>query len=112
MKVFNYVEVEPEGRLRWLIRGSHFDMRLVEVEPSPNPPREQHVHAWEHEIFIVEGDGAILSEDGEQPFGEGDAIYIPAGEPHTFMNTGKKTLRFICCIPAGVDLNQIKPVTQ
>ena len=112
MKVFNYREVEPEGRLRWLNRGPNFDMRLVEIESSPNPPREQHVHTWEHEIFVVEGKGAILSEDNEQPFGEGDVIYFPGGEPLTFMNTGTKTLRFVCCIPAGVDLNQIKPITK
>jgi len=112
LKVFNYGEVEPEGRLRWLIKGPNFDIRLVEIEPSPNPPREQHLHSWEHEIFILEGNGVIFSEDNVQPFGVGDIIFIPAGEPHAFMNTGKKTLRFICCIPAGVDLDKIKPLTQ
>jgi len=111
LKIFNYREVEPEGRLRWLIRGPHFDMRVVEVEPSQEA-RTPHVHPWEHEIFVFEGEGAVWDGDERRMFGEGDVIYIPANEPHTFINLGEKTLRFICCIPAGVDLEQITPVRR
>lgn len=110
MELFNYRDVEIEGRLRWLIRGPHFDMRLVEVEPPRSPPEPPHVHPWEHEIFIVEGRGAVWDGEERHPFGEGDVISILAGEPHAFLNLGEKTLRFVCCIPAGVDLKQIKPV--
>ena len=112
MKLFNYREVELEGRLRWLIRGPHFDMRMGEIEPSKELSDTPHTHPWEHEVFIVEGSGSVWDGEKRHTFREGDVLYIPAGEPHTFMNQGEKTLRFICCIPAGVDLEQIKPVTQ
>jgi len=109
MKVFNYKSVDLEGNLRWLIRGPNFDMRMVEIESSKEDSWTQHVHPWEHEVFIVEGKGEIKSGGEGDPLKEGDVVYIPAGEPHAFVNKGEKTLRFICCIPAGVDLEQIKP---
>jgi len=108
LRLLNYRDVEIEDRLRWLIRGPHFDMRMVEVEASGGPPEKPHVHPWEHEIFIVEGKGAVWDGEKRRPFGEGDAIYVPSGEAHSFINLGEKVLRFICCIPAGVDLKQIK----
>jgi len=112
LRLVSYRDVEPEGRLRWLIRGPHFDMRMVKVEESQGPPETPHVHPWEHEIFVVEGRGAAWDGDERRPFGEGDALYVPAGEPHSFINLGGRTLRFICCIPAGVDLKQIKPANR
>jgi len=112
MKILNYRDVEVEGRLRWLIRGPTFDMRLVEIEPHQALSETPHTHPWEHEIFIVEGDGVTWDGEEKHHVGRGDAIHIRAGEPHTFINNGRKTLSFICCIPAGVDLNQIKPATQ
>jgi len=71
LKVFNYKGVEPEWNLRWLIRGPNFDMRMVEIEPSKEAPWTQHVHPWEHEIFIVEGKGEARSGGGGEPFEEG-----------------------------------------
>ena len=108
LKVFNFKDVKLEGNLRWLIRGPNFDMRMVEIQPEETP-WTQHVHPWEHEIFIVEGKGEARSGDGGEPFEEGDVIYIPSDEPHAFVNKGETVLRFICCIPADVDLEQIKP---
>jgi quercetin dioxygenase-like cupin family protein len=93
LKVFNFKDVKPEGNLRWLITRA----------------RTQHVHPWEHEIFIVEGKGEAKSGGRGEPFEKGDGIHIPSGEPHTFVNKGETMLRFICCIPADVDLKQIKP---
>jgi quercetin dioxygenase-like cupin family protein len=108
LKVFNFKDVKPEGNLRWLIRGPNFDMRMVEIQPKETPGT-QHVHPWEHEIFIVEGKGEARSGGWGEPFEEGDVIHIPSGEPHTFVNKSETMLRFICCIPADVDLEQIKP---
>lgn len=111
LEILNYTDVEAEGRLRWLIRGPNFDMRLVEIEPLQGLSEMPHTHPWEHEIFIVEGEGATWDGEKKQSLGRGDSVYIQAGEPYNFINEGEKTLRFICCIPAGVGLNQIKSVT-
>lgn len=114
MKLFNYKAIEREGRLRWLVRGPNFDMRLVEIEPRADDPEQQHrphTHPWEHEVFVIEGNGAVWDGNEKRGVGEGDVIYIPAGEAHTLINSGDTVLRFICCIPAKVNLKQITPVT-
>lgn len=107
MKIFNYSDVELKDGLRWLIRGPHFDMRMGELGPFEKTYHGPHVHPWEHEVYIIEGNGDIWDGEERRSFEEGDVIYIPSGEPHTFINTSEKILRFICCIPADVDLNQI-----
>jgi len=112
LEILNYRDVGAEGLLRWLIRGPNFDMRLVEIEAHQGLSETPHTHPWEHEIFIVEGNGVAWDGKEKRPLGGGDSVYIPSGEPHTFINEGEKPLRFICCIPAGVDLNQIKSVNQ
>lgn len=112
MKIFNYRDVKPEGIIRWLITGPNFDMRLIEIEEKPNTLSSPHVHPWEHEIFIVEGNGAVWDGVDRRLFSKGDVIYIPSGESHTFINLGENALRFICCIPSGVDLKKITPLIQ
>jgi len=109
LKIFNYKDVKPEGVIRWLITGPNFDMRLIEIEEKRDTPGSPHVHPWEHEIFIIEGKGSVWDEKERRLFSKGDVIYIPSREPHTFMNLGENTLRFICCIPSGVDLKKITP---
>ena len=104
MKHLNYKDVpleepEEEGakamKLRWLITNKdgaeNFAMRLFEVEPNGYTP--WHQHDWEHEVFILEGDGVAKSEKGEETFREGDVFFIPAMEWHQLRNTGKKVLK-------------------
>jgi quercetin dioxygenase-like cupin family protein len=112
VKIFNYEEIKRDGIIRWLITGPNFDMRLLEIEENHGTPRSPHIHPWEHEIFIVEGDGVVWDGDKRSQFSKGDVIYIPPGEPYTFINLGKNTLRFICFIPSGVDLRKITPLIQ
>jgi quercetin dioxygenase-like cupin family protein len=75
----------------------NFSMRLFEVKPGGHTP--QHTHAWEHEIFILQGQGEIRSSDANIPFKASDALLVPAGTLHQFYNSGQETLRFICLVP-------------
>lgn len=109
MKVINYREVKAikaeEGaqdvKLRWLITkddgAENFAMRLFEVESKGYTPF--HSHAWEHEVFILEGKGKIKIEDKEREFGKGDVIFIPGNVKHQFKNTEEKRVKFLCLIP-------------
>jgi len=112
MKVFHYSEVELKGSLRWLITeetgAKNFVMRLA--ENNRTGPIVPHIHPWEHGIFVLEGEGVISDGISERKIKEGDVIYIPPNEPHGIKKIGEKTLKFICIIPAGVDLNKIQPV--
>ena len=76
-----------------------FAMRVFEVEPGGSTPF--HDHWWEHEVFILSGQGVVRSVEGETPLQAEDAVLVPGGETHCFRNTGSTTLRFICCIPTA-----------
>jgi quercetin dioxygenase-like cupin family protein len=109
MKMFHYQDIEAkdadEGasklKVRWLITkeigAPTFAMRLFEMEPNGYSPL--HTHPWEHEVFILEGNGVVVSEQGEKPFKPGDAVFIPPNEKHQFKNTSKKQAKFLCLIP-------------
>ena len=52
-----------------------------------------HSHAYEHEMYILEGQGLVVGDEGEKPFKSGDVIFIPPNEKHEIKHPGG--LRFI-----------------
>jgi quercetin dioxygenase-like cupin family protein len=111
MKLFQYEDVVAEDaesgaeklRVRWLITkkigAENFAMRLFEMDPDGYSPF--HDHPWEHEVFILEGEGLVRGVGEERRFKEGDVVFIPPNEKHQFKNKGDKTVKFICLIPYG-----------
>jgi quercetin dioxygenase-like cupin family protein len=109
LKILNCKNVKAEEsdegasklKVRWLITkdlgAPNFAMRLFEIEPGGYSPL--HSHPWEHEVFILEGEGVVVGEDGEKKVGAGDAILVLPNERHQFKNDGKKTLKFLCLVP-------------
>jgi len=109
MKVFSYRDVKAEDadsgaekvRVRWLITkemgAPNFAMRLFEVGKGGCSPL--HSHAWEHEVFILEGEGCVMSDKGPQKFREGDVVFVLPNEKHQFRNEGNGTLKFLCLVP-------------
>ena len=82
---------EPDG-------AANFRMRFFELGPGGSTP--YHQHPWEHEVFIIEGEGARVDEaDKEHPLRPGSAIFIPPNEWHCFVNKGETTLKFLCLVP-------------
>jgi len=74
-----------------------FVMRVFEIEPGSATPH--HTHAWEHEMFVVRGEGTLKSGNTETPLKEGDAVTVLPGERHGVFNTGRKLLTIICVVP-------------
>ena len=109
MKFAHYTDTEAkeadEGaskvKVRWVISkemgAPNFAMRIFEIEPGGYSPL--HSHNWEHEIFILEGDGVVVSQDREEKFKPGDVVFVPPNEKHQFRNNGKKLVKFICIVP-------------
>ena len=98
------VEKEPVGNdksVRWVIGkpedAPNFAMRVIEFEEGA--VFETHQHPYEHEIFVLEGEGMAEGPDGKIDMRPGIALFIPPSEPHGYRNTGKGPLRFICVIP-------------
>lgn len=88
--------------IRWLIgekdNPPNFYFRLVEIEPEGHSP--YHQHNYEHEVFVLEGEGVVVDEENkEHPISKGKAVYIPPSVKHQFKNKGKSILSFVCVIP-------------
>ena len=101
MIVKSYKDVEGQKLgdgvvMRWAISdkegAQNFYMRIVEAEPGTEGP-PFHNHDYEHEMFILEGEGTLVSDEGERPIKAGDVIFIPPNENHTLKHTNG--LRFI-----------------
>jgi quercetin dioxygenase-like cupin family protein len=75
---------------------NNFVMRVFEMEPGGNTPL--HKHDWEHEVFILNGTGTVVSPSGEREVKKGDVVFVPNNEEHQFKNSGKDVLEFICLI--------------
>jgi quercetin dioxygenase-like cupin family protein len=75
----------------------YFNMRVFEVPPGGTTPH--HSHWWEHEVFVLSGQGFVKTEQGDQPIRHGSTVFVPGDEMHQFANTGQDALRFICLIP-------------
>jgi quercetin dioxygenase-like cupin family protein len=106
MRITAYKEVEAkevEGssklKIRWLnTEGSkNFAVRYIEIETGGYSP--YHSHPWEHEIFVLEGNGTAIGNKEVKPISVGDLISIPAEETHQIKNTGKSRLKILCMIP-------------
>jgi quercetin dioxygenase-like cupin family protein len=110
MKITNFKEIEAKEvkepgaqgvTIRWLITqkdgAPNFAMRLFEVTPGGFTP--YHNHSWEHEVFILEGRGTVVTEEKKFPLNKGDAVFVPPEEKHQFKNDSEEKLTFICLIP-------------
>lgn len=77
-------------------------MRLFEIEPGGQTP--YHTHDWEHVIYVLEGKGALRTEQGDADFLPGDSLIAEPNEQHNFVNTGTEPLRFLCVVPLKGDV--------
>jgi quercetin dioxygenase-like cupin family protein len=97
--------VQEEGAkgatIRWLISrpegAPSFAMRLFELQPGGSTP--QHAHAWEHEVFVLDGAAEVCSEQGAVRASTGDAVLVLPNERHQFRNAGQSVARFLCMVP-------------
>ncbi len=93
----------PEGvQMREMITdrdgAPNFSLRVFDVQPGASTPF--HTHAWEHEVFILEGTGNVVTEGNETPFQRGDSVFIAPNEKHCFVANAETAVRFICVIPS------------
>ena len=110
MKVMHTTDVEAKPvemdgasncTVRWLVDHNDgaptFAMRQFDVEPGGHTPR--HSHPYEHEIYVIDGDGVVVEGETERPLTKGDFIYVAPNEVHQFRNLGARTMRFLCMVP-------------
>lgn len=108
MIVKHYCEIRAEPvvdvpgmTVRWLVSDleeePRFALRLYEL--APGAVTTPHAHHWEHQVFMLKGQGLVVGEEDERQIGEGDLVYISPLERHQFVNTGSDILRFLMAFP-------------
>jgi quercetin dioxygenase-like cupin family protein len=101
-----FIEANADGAkgagLRWILGPDdempNFHLRMVEVEPGGMTMH--HKHNYEHECYILEGEGELVGENESLSLTPGKAAYVPANQIHQFRNVGSKDFKFLCIIPA------------
>jgi len=96
-------QIAQEGiGIRWLITekegAPNFAMRVIELQPGVifTP----HQHPYEHEIYVLEGEGVVTNPGGDVGVMQPDVfLLVPPDEIHGYRNTGDTALKFICVIP-------------
>jgi quercetin dioxygenase-like cupin family protein len=76
----------------------HFSFRVFTIEPKGHTPF--HTHSCEHENYIIEGHGAVVTENGEHEIKKGDFVFIAPDEKHQYRNqSNHEPLVMICAVP-------------
>jgi quercetin dioxygenase-like cupin family protein len=90
-------------RVRWLVSredgAPNFYMRRFELAAGGCTPR--HAHPWEHEVYILEGEGVVFGGGAEEEFRAGDVIFVPSDEEHYFAASPNRSVAFLCLVPKG-----------
>ncbi len=116
-KVTHYTDVPAETfgdqapgvTIRWVIDENrdgapNYALRVIEVAPGGHTP--DHAHPYEHENFVIEGQGKVLIGEEWHAVNVGDVVFVPAGTRHTYANTGGTPFKFLCGIPTTRLINQ------
>ncbi len=56
------------------------------LPPGARHERHRHFHCDEF-LYVLQGQGLIYTDEGEEPSGKGDVIFTPRGHWHGFNNT-------------------------
>jgi len=101
----NKVQMEgASGAWKQLPLGSNdgapvYSYRVFTLDPGGNTP--YHSHPYEHMNFIIEGEGILVNEAGEeQPINAGDFALVNPNEKHQYRNrSSEKVFKMICGVP-------------
>ena len=76
-----------------------FSFRVFTIEPQGHTPF--HTHPFEHMNYIIEGNGVLVTETGEElEVKKGDFALVLPDEKHQYKNkSGKEPMIMICAVP-------------
>jgi quercetin dioxygenase-like cupin family protein len=98
--------------VRWLISecdgARNFAMRQFELAPGGHTPL--HTHPYEHEVYILEGEGVVVEGDEEHRVKAGDVVFVCPDEVHQFRNPTPRSFKFLCLVPS--EAMQQPPATK
>lgn len=92
--------------IQWLLsekEGSErIYIRRFTLKPGAKMPFHKHGNC-EHLQYYLKGKGKVRMGKKDIDVNQGDALFIPSGVPHSYLNTGDDDLQFLCIVP-GIDI--------
>ena len=99
---------KPGVSIRYLILeefgAPNFEMRYFELEKGMVTSLD--LHDFEHEIFILKGQGKLFLEGEEYDLRPHDAVLIEGNEQHQLRQEGDGPFGFLCIVPNGVSTSK------
>ena len=96
------VDRAVKTEIEWLVDrhdgAPNFEMRKFTIKPGGSIPKHYHPDI-EHEQYVLKGRYRIGIGVKVHTVKAGDSVYIPAGTPHWYKNTGRGNAEFICIVP-------------
>ena len=74
-----------------------YALRLMKFDPKGCT--SFHGYKEEHEMYFLEGEGVLKTDNGEYAVHAGDALLLMPCENHQITNTGNGMLKMICTVP-------------
>ncbi len=76
-----------------------YSFRVFTIMPGGHTP--YHSHPFEHLNYIIEGEGALVAEGGEErPVKKGDFALVLPDEKHQYKNRSRQNpMVMICAVP-------------
>ncbi len=93
------LDLEGGGKIRWLIThkdgADKYSMRLITIHKGKSTP--SHQHDYEHEIFVISGEGETILDGKRYQVNSNDFIFIPGGIHHVL--NAYSDMKVICVVP-------------
>jgi quercetin dioxygenase-like cupin family protein len=80
---------------------ARWELRYFEFEAGGYSSLEKHSHA--HFVVVLRGSGRALVEARVATCRPFDAVYVPGGAPHRWMNAGEEPFGFLCTVDGDRD---------
>lgn len=77
--------------------GPNFALRKFTMEPGGGMPL--HTNSVEHEQYVLAGRARVVIGDETHEVKKDDAVFIPAGVPHSYFALGDEPFEFLCVVP-------------
>lgn len=95
------VENAKDAFIQWLIKkedgAPNFALRRIVLKSGGSSPH--HSHNYEHEIYVLSGQGKALLDEKEFPLNDGCFLLIKPNLKHQIINIGKNDFIFLCIVP-------------
>lgn len=105
------IEIERGVGLQWLV-DQELGARHVMAYRCQLAGRNEshaHVHQADEVIFVTDGGGVVVMEGSRHEVRRGEALFIPAGSVHHFVNAGSGDLVVMGAMSPAIDIGDIHP---